>query len=286
MILPSGSSQNHSDPSNWANSLVQTADQHDGTPSANTLVRPLLSESDVNLAFPSPLLFSRDLSQLLEPNVVYKNRRDPPSTQFNCELDATIEGEYHFGLSNGQNAISGPFGSGIRFIQGLARKVSSGYPILESRKLTSPLFSSRTLLGDLGDLGHEFDGPTPSSLLVSHDTFEPIIPMTQHVSPSSQTIRNYSPPSIIDRFGPSNHAYRPREYSCTSTVARVRCTSKSCTKTFGRRADMLRHYAQIHDVSSRKLDCKYAHCHRRGMNGFTRKDKLRDHRRAAHGLME
>ena len=276
-MLSRNSSQNHSDPSNWANSSVQVAGQHDGTFLVNTLVGPLLSESGVNLAVCSPSPLTTDPSQLLELNMVYENRSNPPSTQTECEMDTTMEGDFHFGLSNGRNVVSGVFLQSNR-----TEEVSPGHlpGLLQAPKL---MCSRRALIGDLG---HKLVGPDTVSLPVSHDTFEPILPITQNVSPSSQTIRNYSLPSTIDRFDYSDHASRrPKKYSRTSIVARVCCIYQPCTKTFGRRLDMLRHYAQIHDVLSPKLDCKYSHCHRRGMNGFTRKDKLRDHQRAAHGSM-
>ena len=67
-------------------------------------------------------------------------------------------------------------------------------------------------------------------------------------------------------------------------LARFPCTYPGCTKDFKRRSEMTRHYRQVHDLFGPKFSCSYHGCSRHGFNGFARKDKLRDHQKAAHGV--
>ena len=84
------------------------------------------------------------------------------------------------------------------------------------------------------------------------------------------------------QVGPRRQARRTR----TPGKTQFPCIHQSCNRIFKRRPDMLRHYAQIHSPSSEKLSCNRPGCRRQGPQGFARKDKLRDHRRAAHGVVE
>ena len=98
---------------------------------------------------------------------------------------------------------------------------------------------------------------------------------SRSLKPSQLQIRM----SLPDAHERSRHLAQP---ICVVSPARIFCADPTCDKTFKRRADMLRHRAQIHNASSTKLDCDSPGCARRGSRGFVRKDKLRDHQRAAH----
>ncbi|KAF1843039.1 uncharacterized protein K460DRAFT_258993, partial [Cucurbitaria berberidis CBS 394.84] len=59
------------------------------------------------------------------------------------------------------------------------------------------------------------------------------------------------------------------------------CNQRQCSsKTFGRPAELRRHYATIHAVQKPEFWCHIVSCER--SKPFSRKDKLTDHVRKAH----
>ena len=91
---------------------------------------------------------------------------------------------------------------------------------------------------------------------------------------------------LLPSIPPSTGPVAPVSYApFPATQSRVACDYPGCAKDFKRRPDMIRHYKQVHDRQGPKLSCPWVGCNRFGANGFARKDKLRDHLRAAHGAM-
>jgi hypothetical protein len=54
-----------------------------------------------------------------------------------------------------------------------------------------------------------------------------------------------------------------------------------CPKSFGRNADLRRHYKK-HFLAERRFECLIDACERRGEHGFYRRDKLKDHQNNVH----
>ncbi|OIW27612.1 hypothetical protein CONLIGDRAFT_682639 [Coniochaeta ligniaria NRRL 30616] len=65
----------------------------------------------------------------------------------------------------------------------------------------------------------------------------------------------------------------------SSTPVRHACSKKNCGKSFGRPADLRRHMRQ-HDPHATLYSCPFEYCNRKGARGFSRRDKLTEHRRA------
>ena len=53
------------------------------------------------------------------------------------------------------------------------------------------------------------------------------------------------------------------------------------TRSFTRKADVARHYKSNHE--KQYIDCPRSRCNRKGSNGFTRMDHLKEHLRGYHG---
>lgn len=94
------------------------------------------------------------------------------------------------------------------------------------------------------------------------------------VSPTvSPPISSVSPPA-------------PRPQSPTAGVLPpLRNVCPTCSKTFSRVPDMLRH-AKTHDPGAQRIDCPSPDCQYKGTNGFLRTDKLRSHLKNRHLLVE
>ena len=87
--------------------------------------------------------------------------------------------------------------------------------------------------------------------------------------------RNQLPPMIISR---TTQAAR-------NTIANTRrspCPHQGCDVTVRRASDLPRHIL-LH--SPPHLDCTVGTCNRKGARGFRREDKLRDHLRQGHGIV-
>lgn len=99
-----------------------------------------------------------------------------------------------------------------------------------------------------------------------------------------------SAPSGQQRSAQSQQQRRPSQYSSTSAPPKEPswyCMYPEHQQTvfFARKADLKRHYDQVHNPESvRMLDCTEPRCHRRGENGFGRKDKLVEHQREVHKI--
>jgi len=75
----------------------------------------------------------------------------------------------------------------------------------------------------------------------------------------------------MDHLQANHHAL-----SNSTAEATFDCDTPGCrAKPFKRRGDLTRHM-RTH-VTEKRLDCSAVDCKRRGVNGFTRKDKLKDH---------
>ena len=73
-----------------------------------------------------------------------------------------------------------------------------------------------------------------------------------------------------------------RDTNSATPAPKISCTDPTCSKSFTRRTDMVRH-ARKHNFSAQKFPCTAAGCQYVGNQGFLRKDKLRDHVRSVHG---
>lgn len=62
---------------------------------------------------------------------------------------------------------------------------------------------------------------------------------------------------------------------------RYRCHAPNCDTTFARWGELTRHY-RAHCLKPKTFPCDVIGCKYGGENGFTRKDKLSDHRRKVH----
>ena len=69
-----------------------------------------------------------------------------------------------------------------------------------------------------------------------------------------------------------------------TATANYECLYPPCTRVnFRRRADLERHMAAMHNRNAlNMIDCEYPGCHRRGDNGFFRRDKVIEHMRDVH----
>ena len=63
---------------------------------------------------------------------------------------------------------------------------------------------------------------------------------------------------------------------------RVRCSHPGCNTSVSRPSDLARHM-KIHEVGPKRFDCLAPHCRRKGLHGFPRKDKMREHYQNMHG---
>ena len=67
----------------------------------------------------------------------------------------------------------------------------------------------------------------------------------------------------------------------TTLNGQLTCSHVGCTQTFSRSGDLDRH-SKSHQAGPKDLDCPVRDCHRKGVDGFMRKDKLMDHLKAKH----
>lgn len=67
----------------------------------------------------------------------------------------------------------------------------------------------------------------------------------------------------------------------TADTSRYDCLSSGCASTFKRVGERDRHMKK-HQSGPRDFDCPAAGCSRKGSNGFTRKDKMKDHWKCKH----
>ena len=65
------------------------------------------------------------------------------------------------------------------------------------------------------------------------------------------------------------------------TGAKFQCPQESCKTVFNKWADLKRH-SNVHCTRPELFDCPVPYCHRKGDYGFPRKDKMMDHKKAAH----
>lgn len=63
------------------------------------------------------------------------------------------------------------------------------------------------------------------------------------------------------------------------------CKHEHCIYTTKRSSDIKRHYAAKHCKNAKKFPCTVVGCKFSGDNGFSRKDKMRDHLKAGHRSM-
>lgn len=61
------------------------------------------------------------------------------------------------------------------------------------------------------------------------------------------------------------------------------CLHPNCDKVYSRIGDLRRHYL-THRTGPKGFDCPWNGCVRKGLNGFWRSDKLRDHLICKHGV--
>ena len=73
---------------------------------------------------------------------------------------------------------------------------------------------------------------------------------------------------LSDNFHPAS----PRYY----------CSQNGCNVSVTRRCDLNRHMLTTHQTGLKAFDCPSPTCERKGVNGFPRRDKVRDHCRAVH----
>ncbi|KAL9614862.1 MAG: hypothetical protein Q9167_000695 [Letrouitia subvulpina] len=66
---------------------------------------------------------------------------------------------------------------------------------------------------------------------------------------------------------------------------KIPCKEAGCEKVFGRLADLERH-AKSHQIGPREFECLAPECRRKGVDGFWRIDKLKDHLAAKHPGMK
>ncbi|KAI4214572.1 MAG: hypothetical protein LQ351_002989 [Letrouitia transgressa] len=66
---------------------------------------------------------------------------------------------------------------------------------------------------------------------------------------------------------------------------KIPCQQEGCDKVFGRLSDLERH-ARSHQSGPREFECPARKCRRKGVDGFWRVDKLKDHIAAKHPEME
>ena len=69
---------------------------------------------------------------------------------------------------------------------------------------------------------------------------------------------------------------------CLRSSEKVPCPFTGCTSSFGRKAEVDRHFTSIHNV--KLIDCDVNNCSRKGENGFARKDHLLEHKRGYHQM--
>ncbi|KAF2138601.1 uncharacterized protein K452DRAFT_88965 [Aplosporella prunicola CBS 121167] len=101
----------------------------------------------------------------------------------------------------------------------------------------------------------------------------PLRPPSPSSGPSNDTSLNANAPTSPPRL---NRNPRGPPYSCPNPT----CAS---TTQFARHADLMRHAQTVHRRDGALLlDCPRRNCVRRGANGFSRRDHLREHLRAWH----
>ncbi|MCJ1241051.1 hypothetical protein MMC14_009055 [Varicellaria rhodocarpa] len=88
-------------------------------------------------------------------------------------------------------------------------------------------------------------------------------------------ISNQLPPMIIGRTTRA-------ATNMTATVNNLTCPHQGCDVRVRRANDLPRHM-QLH--SPPHIDCTVGTCNRKGARGFRREDKLRDHLRQGHGII-
>jgi hypothetical protein len=110
--------------------------------------------------------------------------------------------------------------------------------------------------------------------------------------PSAQETSQY--PSHNLSYGEtSNSQYRgtsasPSDKSDKDSNKQQYCPHPDCldangrpTRYFSRKADVARHHISTHEKQF--IDCPRPRCNRKGENGFTRMDHLKEHQRGYHG---
>jgi len=132
--------------------------------------------------------------------------------------------------------------------------------------------------------------------------------MNQDVSLSNPNMPPLASHPLGYRFPDLLHSEQaPGQASCTrvdtidveDAIARIgsvlsngkfMCEDKKCTgRTFGRRAELQRHYETIHAVNKPNFWCRVSTCPRsinQGGEAFNRKDKLMAHIRTIHPDMQ
>ena len=121
----------------------------------------------------------------------------------------------------------------------------------------------------------------PSTVLMNSGSF---FDNTSSLTTSALGATSSGPPFANDLVLPAASAFT--SYTpFPSPSARFPCVHPGCTKDFSRRSEMTRHCRQVHDLFGKQYSCFYNGCSRNGFNGFARKDKLRDHQKAAHGVI-
>lgn len=98
--------------------------------------------------------------------------------------------------------------------------------------------------------------------------------------PGHTNIQNniiYHPSTNANPYPTTSNTLRPPQPPTIDPFTnKFHCQFPSCHKTFARPGDLERH-TRIHQAGPKEFDCPDAACERKGVNGFTRKDKMLDH---------
>lgn len=129
---------------------------------------------------------------------------------------------------------------------------------------------------------HVYDARTHNAITPNayYGATHPIPPHLNHFTGfhnQPQTLA--APPSLAfnPSTGPVSNTPTATSYSASPPASkRYHCSYPGCDASIKNAADLTRH-AKKHRVGPKEYDCPIRGCHRVGVKGFTRNDKLKDH---------
>ncbi|KAK3679001.1 hypothetical protein LTR78_001454 [Recurvomyces mirabilis] len=146
--------------------------------------------------------------------------------------------------------------------------------------------SSQSGPGYYATNGYATPAPSPPSYASpsAYQAYQPSTEAPQSYSrQANQQQQQYqSRPKHDPKYSHSPPSRQPSQ--CSSGAAQYICMYDSCRhEGYCRYADLQRHVDVIHNTSTlNRFNCIVEGCHRVGIYGFTRKDKMVDHLREVH----
>jgi hypothetical protein len=111
------------------------------------------------------------------------------------------------------------------------------------------------------------DVTTPSTLW-----YDGNMPFDPTLSTTSMNESNLSPTASTSAPSAAAPAPIPRQPN-----ARISCTNPTCTRTFKRHFERIRHEASVHRITRQRHLCPITGCSKSQGNGYTRPDKVTEH---------